>query len=540
METGFKTKRNLATLLAGLSICSAATSADERFIVQPRFRQAIDSATESDSRFVQSSQPIAVRKSSVASDAGNMISILEPPRPQPTAGYSAETFSRANPSSATQSSATQSSERSNKLQWMPRRNARSEVPSASVQQLAPPRYELASRLTPGHTQPSTQPALESATVISDRHASTHAPGAPPNSQPISPVIDVADHRSPEPPMATTSKSTLASMISNQITASAEALSDSLPPVAPVDAPPGWEAVGRKLSQHMVNCESLIYKRAYLSAREEAEAAMLHLVRVLDLAAQTYASEPDWISARRAMLEAEDFTNAQRLTSDSEFLRRLILSHETPVLKKSDVRSLAPLAAAQHYRQYTERKLVSASQGHPWASEVLYILGRAYQAQADETQDTSKEALRWRAVTCYRSACSILPSNSSAANQLGFVMLQMDRPVDARDILLSSLRSQPTLSALENLIEASRRLGDASTRNWALQNYMAMKSTTPAKPNVPQVTEVPPQTFAALSPYAIGPHPQPQQATASTATPKAATSMQSPTYIGSSPTSTARY
>ena len=301
---------------------------------------------------------------------------------------------------------------------------------------------------------------------------------------------------------------LASMISNEIISSGPTVSDSQPPVEPIDAPPGWHAVGRELSQHMANCESLINKRAFLSAREEAEAAMLYLVRVIDLAAQQYTSEPDWISARRALLEAEDFANAQRLTTDSDLLRRIILSHETPVLKQADVTSLAPLAAAQHYRLYAEQKLVESAQGHPWASEVLYTLGRAYQAQADATQDSSKNALRWRAVSCYRSACSISPRNHLASNQLGYVMLQMDRPADARASLLTSIQSRPTLAAFENLVEAARRLGDTSTGHWALENYLAMKRASPATTNAPRVIEVAPQTFAAISPYGIGPHPQP--------------------------------
>ena len=235
--------------------------------------------------------------------------------------------------------------------------------------------------------------------------------------------------------------------------------------------------------------------------------MLYLVRVLDLRSNHYYSEPAWHAAAKAMSEAEDFSNAQRLTSDSDFLRRVILSHETPVLKDADANTLAPLAAAQHYRQYAQEKMVEAAQGHPWASEVLYALGRSYQSQADATQAGLQQNLRWRAITLYRSARDIAPGNATATNQLGFVLLQMDRPADAREALVDSLNAAPSLAAYENLVEASRRLGDTNTGNWAMQQALATQTVLASAGGAPQFIEVDPRTFAAMSPYSIGPSTQ---------------------------------
>jgi hypothetical protein len=301
---------------------------------------------------------------------------------------------------------------------------------------------------------------------------------------------------------------LASLVSSQIMDSRPGTEAGTRAVAPVDAPPGWQATGEKLSQQIDHCQQLLNRKAYYSAREEAETAMLHLVRVLDLMSNSYSSEPAWHAAGQAMQEAEDFSTMQRLTSDSDFLRRIILSHQTPVLKDVDATSLAPLTAAQHYRQYAELKMTDAAQGHPWAAEVIYALGRTYQAQADAAEDETQHTLRWKAVTLYRGARLIAPANAVAANQLGYVLLQMDRPLDAREAVVASLNTSPSLAAYENLVEASRRLGDAATAQWAASQALALRAAQPQPSPIPDVVEVDPRTFAAFSPYTIGPNPSP--------------------------------
>ncbi len=408
---------------------------------------------------------------------------------------------------------------SSQLRWL----ARGAVPQAQQSSAAsgileisnpsyiPPQHEIAtSRVTVPEFAPrdfsqrefSQRDALTPATPTTHEFFTTPFASTPSTVvnealRPTSPVV-----QTPVEPESPTKL--LASLVSSQIIAQRPGSGDSGRSVAPVDAPPGWQAIGEQLSQRISSCEELLNRKAYFSAREEAEAAMLYLVRVLDLMSNGYTSEPAWHAACKAMQEAEDFSTAQRLTSDSGFLRRIILSHETPVLKDVDASTLAPLAAAQHYRQYAEHKLAESAQGHPWAAEVIYALGRTYQAQADVADDGSEQTLRWKAVTLYRGARTVAPYNSVATNQLGYVLLQMDRPVDAREALVASINSNPSLAAYENLVETSRRLGDAATGNWATQQSLVLRNSIPQQSETPPVVEVDPRTFAALSPYAIGP------------------------------------
>ncbi len=254
---------------------------------------------------------------------------------------------------------------------------------------------------------------------------------------------------------------------------------------------------------MRKCEQLLARKANLSAIEESQTAIHYLLQILDQHGNQYQCEPLWSEAQQSFREAEDFTVAQRMASDPQFLVRLVESHESRVLKEADVSQLSPLAAAQHYHRHTQNRLVLASAGHPWASELYYVLGRALQARADEGGDAA-DALRQRAVTYYRAAREIMPANSMATNQLGYLLLTMDRPTDAREALLAATHSGGTIASWQNLVEANRRLGDSAGHSWAMQNFAALNRRMPAQSPNPPYVELAPHQFAMLSPHDSGP------------------------------------
>jgi len=436
------------------------------------------------------------------SDAGHQLELSQTSPALPFVPSSSINFPEVSDSSLNwQSTAdSQANDRSNTnltgggLKWIVR-GSQARVPSVS------PRIGPLELSNPSFSAPPPTVTAGTTLAVNPRNSANST------GESVSGSIPARESSAAQESSAESRRSTLASFVSSRILAERPAVDDGGRIVAAIDNPPGWQAIGEELSQRIANCETLINRHAYFSAREEAESAMLHLVRLLDLMSNQYQSEPAWHAAQQAMLEAEDFANVQRLTSDSDFLRRIILSHQTPVLKDADVAALAPMAAAQHYRQFAEKKLIEASLGHPWASEIAYALGRTYQSQADATEDGLNQQLRWKAATFYRAALAVSPSNTVAANQLGYVFLQMDRPADARDALLTSIYSGPTLAAYENLVEASRRLGDSATSNWAWQQVTLAKSQLPAESGIPQFVEIDPRTFAAMSPYTIGPPPQ---------------------------------
>ncbi len=274
-------------------------------------------------------------------------------------------------------------------------------------------------------------------------------------------------------------------------------------VTRIESPQGWQAIGARLSSHVTKCESLLRRGAYCSAQEEAETAAMLLLRHIDLHDNLFRCEPALQSANQALREAEDFLVVLKGTSDGEAIRRLVDAHETAVLKSKNLVGMSPLTAAQHYRQFAEAQLTEAAQGHPWASELLYTIGRTYHAEAD-ANSVRVDALRMKAIAYYRAARITLPSNAVACNQLGYLLLQMDRNEEAREALVAAVKLKPDEAALSNLAEASRRLGDTQTVQWANQSVAAIRRRLPPPTPVPPYMEVSQEEFIAISPREIGP------------------------------------
>lgn len=287
-------------------------------------------------------------------------------------------------------------------------------------------------------------------------------------------------------------------------------------VSPVGPSSGWEAIGRQLAGHLSRSEQLSRRGVLLSAREEANQALLLLARHLDLLSNHFVSEPSFHSAQTALREVVDFTNWLH-TTDPARIQQIVDSHETQVLKQVSWENVSPLTIAQHYHRFAERTMVDASQGHPWFSDILYVLGRTYQAQADQTTGAVADTYRMHALVHYRAALEIRPTHALAANQAGFVLLQLDRPMEAKGFLLASARQHRSREALQNLVEASRRLQDGQTESWALHGLASIESTREVAQGVPAVEILDQRTFAALSPMASGPKSPPSSRVAESPT-----------------------
>lgn len=498
-------KRTAAAVIAALCFggSNSYLHGQDGVILQPRYRQQQATERASDAnrtarhaevnerrvRQTLVSTPQAENSERPQSTEGKLG--LDPPEIAPAkreaqglrTGVQAETsasrdrvFSQASFSN----SAANQAQQSNGLQWVPSgtlpRDAEGRVNAAGIGKMPSGPIEL---VNPSYVEQQLQ---------------TVAPEPEPTGTTSTIPVSV-DSRDP-------TRFELASRVSQQI------IGDDSPrgtqQLRPVALPPGWQAVGQRVSENLANCEALLQRNAFFSAREEAISAVLYLCQVLDQYANTYQCEPAWHAAMQALNEAEDFAGTQRLTTDESLLYRIVQSHETPVLKASNTSQVSPLAAAAHYRSFAEQELVKAAQGHPWLGELYYSVGRTLQAQADSVGGLEGTALRYRAITFYRASSSVDPSNPLAANQLGFVLLQMDQPADARDALLRSLESSASLDAIQNLVEASRRLGDTQLNRWAMENYARLRSQTQVGPQIPNVIEVDQHTFAQMSTRAAGP------------------------------------
>lgn len=413
------------------------------------------------------------------------------------------------------SNATLSGQRSNRLQWTSRADQRdaalewnaspnnlSRPFDSSTDRFISPPTPLQAFGVPSNATRSARAVADTSQAqptASDSEANHVLPGRMDNQ------IDVIETKYQQTIAPSQPEPTRGSLVSTRITSDPRFAVAAEEPtsVLRVEAPQGWQAIGERLNGHIGRCESLLRRGAFCSAREEAESASLLLLRHIDLHDNLFRCEPAWQAANLALREAEDFLVVQRSSPDESALRRLIAAHQTPVLKGRTLAEMSPLTAAQHYRLFAELELTEAAQGHPWASELLYTVGRTYQSEAD-ADPKSVDVLRMKAMAYYRAARTTMPTNAVACNQLGYLLLQMDRNEEARESLAVAVSLKSDVAFLGNLAEASRRLGDHQTQAWAAHNVAVLRSLTPQQQQLPAIVEISAEEFAAISPRAIGP------------------------------------
>jgi tetratricopeptide (TPR) repeat protein len=422
-------------------------------------------------------------------------------------------FSEA--ASPSTSNPTLSGQRSNRLQWTSGANQRDAAMewNASPNNLSRPFDSSTDRFisspTPLQAFGVPSNATLSARAVADAsHAHPTASDSEAHHELLGRMesrIDFIETEHQQPIAPAQPEPTRASLVSTRITSDPRfAVAAEKPTsVLRVETPQGWQAIGERLNGHIGRCESLLRRGAFCSAREEAESASLLLLRHIDLHDNRFRCEPAWQAANLALREAEDFLVVQRSSADESALRRLIDAHQTPILKGRTLAEMSPLTAAQHYRLFAELELTEAAQGHPWASELLYTVGRTYQSEAD-ADPKSVDVLRMKAMAYYRAARTTMPTNAVACNQLGYLLLQMDRNEEARETLAVAVSLSSDVAFLGNLAEASRRLGDHQTQAWAAHNVALLRSRTPLQPPLPAIVEISAEEFAAISPRAIGP------------------------------------
>ncbi len=262
--------------------------------------------------------------------------------------------------------------------------------------------------------------------------------------------------------------------------------------------PGWQSIERELKQRLERCDSLLKRGAVLSAREEASQGLLRLYRTMDLHRGHIFSESAFEIAMTAIREEADF---QKILGGSG-VQAIVDNHVTDVLKNRPLESTSPEMAAMHYRWYARYQLIAASDGHPWAADLLYAYGRTLEKDA-ELNPARAVMFRNQAVVLYQAATQTKPTHSEAANQLGFALIHLDRIDDAYTALAASIQTKPNANAWNNLAELFRQRGAVADAEYASKQAAALVAGNPQfSPENPEITEVDPALFAKYSPMPL--------------------------------------
>lgn len=267
---------------------------------------------------------------------------------------------------------------------------------------------------------------------------------------------------------------------------------------PLETPPGWNAVEQQLRLNLEKCDSLLRRGAVHSARDEAIQGLRALCRAIDAHRRAWTSEPALERGLTALRESADFRNSTFANDQLVSIQTIVDTHSTEALKGRDLSNANPEIAAQHYRAYARFQFVEASEGHRWAADLLYALGKTYEKEAQSASDHAT-AMRGQAVVCYQAAVQISPRQSEAYNQLGYVLLQLDRVDDAYTALRTSIEIQPHQNAWNNLAEVYRRVGSQEEAAFATQQAAAVADAKPSfSAENPEINWVPPDQFAKYS------------------------------------------
>ncbi len=217
-------------------------------------------------------------------------------------------------------------------------------------------------------------------------------------------------------------------------------------------------------------------------------------------------------ARTAIREARDFSGHYGVVN-SDAIRRMAMSHRTKVIDLQQPSNLSASDVIDRYLDEARVRLSATAARSVEAAQAMDLLAAVYLGRADANTLPSSTALCLR-----RAALQGQPNNASLALRLGMHLADLGLYQEAQWALQRSMRLQPSPQASDALIAVLRRSGkDQEAAHWiAVMGEQPLASQQTPRPRVPEVTELSPQEFAAISKSLINPIPtNPTSATENT-------------------------
>lgn len=275
-----------------------------------------------------------------------------------------------------------------------------------------------------------------------------------------------------------------------------------------------ELIAREADAHSRRGFELAGRKAYFSARAEFVMALRLVAQALDAEHQTDRHSRALAAGWTAIREADDFLpTGSRLEADLDLVG-IIGGHQTPVLKDTLGRGLAPMSALECYFTFAQEQLATAADRELAGSMALYGLGNLHRALAAK-QGMRIRAATPKAVVFYQAALLVSPGNYMPSNELGVLLARGGRYEEARIALEHGVSVCRRPTAWYNLAAVYHELGRTELAEQAYRQYQEVyqaratghRSLLPT--SSPQVQWVDPDTFArsyANAPDAEQPRP----------------------------------
>ena len=191
-------------------------------------------------------------------------------------------------------------------------------------------------------------------------------------------------------------------------------------------------------ESLLAAEQSLRRGTPLLAREHAKEALTHLAEGTDASTQSNRGTNALSAAMTAIREAPDFLGRFGEMEDTA-MQRLVDSHQTMVLKGSDLSQLSKYEAAHSYHDFAANKLTEGLALNPIASRALTVIA---QAELQASQDDEKVSAATQA--CYLRAATLCnPQDAKAFEALGRSFVVRGLHADARWALERSYALNPS-------------------------------------------------------------------------------------------------
>ncbi len=260
-----------------------------------------------------------------------------------------------------------------------------------------------------------------------------------------------------------------------------------------------DTCGRRAAEHLDDAYREYSVGAWASAEASAWKAMERIAIGLDVAAERTKTSalPSAAVAlrdgRRALREARDFVTAGAVI-DAARMEAIAASHQTPVLHGEAPIGCTAADAVDRYLDYARRRLTPLARRHIRAAQAMDLIAAITLGRNDSDRLPEETALCLR-----RAALFGQPSNPSLAAQLGKQLAAMGLVDEAERTLrhaLSLQASEETAAALAAVLNQRRETGAAAR---LVERLDAPSPEASRRPRTPEVIELSPSDFAAISP-----------------------------------------
>lgn len=201
------------------------------------------------------------------------------------------------------------------------------------------------------------------------------------------------------------------------------------------------------------------RHAYYAARQEFIQVLRMVSRALGAREGSTRRSTDLASGFRALDEAEDFVpRGTGLEADLN-VSIIVSAHRTPVAKGLQLREWLPQQLMDRYFRYAQLKLAASVAGNPDGSMALHALGKLQRRLS--LLEPEGHPLAYRKAFAYQQAALLAhPFNHLAAHELGVLLADGGRYVEAECLLQQVAAKEPHPIVLRNLAQVQYKLGQA--------------------------------------------------------------------------------